>query len=148
MRMRMLGVEVGVSMSLGVLKAPVLWRCSFSKISWSSLGRRGGAGPDPKGACAWWVEVLKVRRESWRGRRAMVRIVAAMVGDCAGNWSANEGVCGMRDVARVMKAVGESMAKTTFLTVDLGRGLTEPIGALQWQRRSHFRRSQTCITAL
>ena len=77
----MLGVEVGVSMSFGVLKAPVLCFCSFSKISWSSLGRRGGAGPEPKGACACRVEMLKVRRESWRGRRATVRIVAAMVED-------------------------------------------------------------------
>jgi hypothetical protein len=75
----MFGLEVGVSMSLGVLKAPVLCFCSFSKSSCSSLGRRGGAGPEPKGACAYRVEMLKVRRESWRGRRDMVRIDADMV---------------------------------------------------------------------
>jgi hypothetical protein len=81
MRMRMFGFEVGVSMSLGVLKAPVLCFWSFSKSSCSSLGRRGGAGPEPKGACAYRVEVLNVRRESWRGRRVMVRIEAAIVGN-------------------------------------------------------------------
>ena len=78
--MRMFGLEVGVSMSLGVLKAPVLCFCSFSKSSCSSLGRRGGAGPEPKGACACRAEMLNVRRESWRGRRATVRVEAAMVG--------------------------------------------------------------------
>jgi hypothetical protein len=68
--MRMLGLVEGDGW--GVEKAPVLCFCSFSKSSCSSLGRRGGAGPDLKDV-EWRAEMLKVRRESWRGRRAMRR---------------------------------------------------------------------------
>jgi hypothetical protein len=56
--------------SFGVLKAPVLFFCSFSNSSWSSFGRRGGAGPEPNGFCACrTVAVVNVRR----GRRRRVR---------------------------------------------------------------------------
>jgi hypothetical protein len=51
----------GVESSRGVLNAPVLWRWRRSKISCSSLGRRGGAGPELKGDEAYWGVVVKVR---------------------------------------------------------------------------------------
>jgi len=53
---------------LGVLKAPVLCFCSFSKISCSSFGRRGGAGLVLK-EVARERHVLKARRERRRGKR-------------------------------------------------------------------------------
>lgn len=59
----------------GVLKAPVLCRCSFSNISCSAFGRRGGAGPEPNGDCRARGEVLRARRESCLGRRARERIL-------------------------------------------------------------------------
>lgn len=86
----MFGFEVGVggadsaSISRGVLKAPVLCFCSFSNSSCSSLGRRGGAGPEPNGDCALRGDVVKVRRDSCRGRRARLRIVVDMVMRCGG----------------------------------------------------------------
>lgn len=91
-------VEDGVGgwLDCGVLNAPVLCRCSFSKSSCSSLGRRGGEGPLPKGGrggvLRWGVVVLKnakavvmgVRRwrwERWRGRRVRaVRCIVVGVG--------------------------------------------------------------------
>lgn len=61
------GVEGGASR--GWLNAPVLCFCNFSNTSCSSLGRRGGAGPDLKDVVRG-VDVLKARRERRRGRRA------------------------------------------------------------------------------
>ena len=78
-----LGVA-GVGGERGVLKAPVLCFCSFSNSSCSSLGRRGGAGPEPNGDCALRGDVVKVRRDSCRGRRARLRIVVDMVMRCGG----------------------------------------------------------------
>lgn len=62
----------------GVLKAPVLCFCRRSKISCSSLGRRGGAGESENGADGRGV-VLRARnriarRERWRGARRSVRV--------------------------------------------------------------------------
>lgn len=69
------------SLPIGVLKAPVLCFCSFSKISCSSLGRRGGEGPEPNGDCAVRADMPKERRDSCRGRRIKARIaVDIMVG--------------------------------------------------------------------
>jgi hypothetical protein len=66
-----------------VLKAPVLAFWSFSKISCSSLGRRGGAGPVLKDVDVR-LEVLKARRERRRGRRAVRRCAAIVriLGSC------------------------------------------------------------------
>jgi len=66
-----------------VLKAPVLSFCSFSKISWSCLGRRGGAGPLLNDV-EWRVERVKARvamarRERWRGMRVSVRCIVITV---------------------------------------------------------------------
>ena len=53
------------TVGFGVLNAPVDDRCSSSYSSWSFLGRRGGAGPDPNGGVARrWVLDEKRRRES------------------------------------------------------------------------------------
>jgi len=65
----------------GVLKAPVLCRWSFSNISCSAFGRRGGAGPEPKGDCKARGEVLNARRESCLGRRARERMVEVIILD-------------------------------------------------------------------
>ena len=64
--MRIFGLAVGASR--GVEKAPVDCFCSFSKSSCSSLGRRGGAGPDLKDEVRR-VDVLNARRERRRGSR-------------------------------------------------------------------------------
>ena len=49
-------VGCGAGCGVGVLNAPVLWRCRCSNMSCSSLGRRGGAGPGLK-AEGWAVAV-------------------------------------------------------------------------------------------
>jgi hypothetical protein len=75
----MSGLEVGAGAGdsdLGVLKAPVLCFCSFSKISCSSFGRRGGAGL-VLNEVARGRHVLKARRERRRGKR--LRFCAAIV---------------------------------------------------------------------
>jgi hypothetical protein len=74
----MLGVEDGVEEGedSGVLKAPVLCCCSFSKSSCSSFGRRGGAGPLPN-EVVWRVEMLKLRIESARRERRRGKPVIA-----------------------------------------------------------------------
>jgi hypothetical protein len=55
----------------------VLCFCSFSNTSWSSLGRRGGAGPDLKDVVRA-VDVLNARRERRRGRRVMrIEVIAS-----------------------------------------------------------------------
>ncbi len=61
---------------LGVLNAPVDERCSCSYSAWSSLGRRGGAGPVAKGGGlqTWEVEVNR--------RRASCDLIAAGRNDC------------------------------------------------------------------
>lgn len=109
------------SAARGVLNAPVLWRWSFSKISCSSFGRRGGEGPLPKGggggallllllllwrwegdvlknAEAAWVDVgVRRHRERWRGRR--VRAVRCIFDGIMGEnrwfvrWSTEEESC-------------------------------------------------------
>ena len=67
------------SFPLGVLKAPVLCFCSFSNISCSSLGRRGGEGPEPNGDCAVRAEMPNERLDSCLGRRIKVRIAVGIV---------------------------------------------------------------------
>lgn len=87
------GVEAGdalesgesLASALGVEKAPVDCRCRRSKISCSSLGSRGGEGPEVKGEVVWWrVEMLNARyamarRESRRGSRN-VRFMVSVSG--------------------------------------------------------------------
>lgn len=99
-----LGVA-GVGGERGVLKAPVLCFCSASKSSCSSLGRRGGEGPLPKGGAELRceAEVLRgaaavgalreagvccaMRRERWRGRRVRARCIVG-----AGRWCCRDGM--------------------------------------------------------
>lgn len=73
------GAAASSSLPLGVLKAPVLCFCSFSKISCSSLGRRGGEGPEPNGDCAVRADMAKERLDSCRGRRTRARIAVGIV---------------------------------------------------------------------
>ena len=49
---------------LGVLKAPVEERWSFSKSSCSSFGRRGGAGPEEKGGAVRRQELDERKRRA------------------------------------------------------------------------------------
>jgi hypothetical protein len=46
------GARLITTVGFGVLNAPVDERCNSSYCSWSFLGRRGGAGPEPKGGVA------------------------------------------------------------------------------------------------
>lgn len=57
----------------GVLNAPVDCCWSFSKISCSSLGRRGGAGPGDQEELD--LGVVEKGRRWWRDRALMRRIV-------------------------------------------------------------------------
>ena len=62
------------TVGFGVLNAPVEERCSCSYSSWSSLGRRGGAGPEANGEAARrWGPDEKRRRVSW-DRKARGRV--------------------------------------------------------------------------
>ena len=60
--------SVGEVLERGVLKAPVDCSCSFSKISCSSLGRRGGAGCGVQ--AAWIARVVENGRRKKPGRTA------------------------------------------------------------------------------
>lgn len=58
----------------GVLNAPVDERCNCSYSAWSSLGRRGGAGPVAKGGGVRTAEVEVNRRRVSCGLKAAERI--------------------------------------------------------------------------